>query len=374
MRRRLVLAFSLAACVDVPDDPSWHADVKPILEANCVRCHGAGGPFRLDVLEDTAGDVEIVQGAGSMAPYVAARAADHPESRLRDEQIEVLRRWDGTRGAPRPGNRPPSIARIDADLPDVPNAVLLGYEIADPDREMVTGELRAGPDLARAIVVDRSLRAGRGVAGFSTAPFDEDPLRLWAILDDGAGRVAVDLGEEGLHRTAPVAPRVTVLAPRRLDIVGADAAVVFRVASGDAAFTAELRASRGDETVVVATGVTGVPGAVVTVPWDTRGLAEDTWQLTITVADASASGGVAVADLRISHATTTDTWDAIRADVLGPRCGACHDFTHDEVRARAGLLHHRVAVAADMPPVSAGADLADAERDRLRAWLLAGAP
>lgn len=372
MKRLLVL---LAACVDVPDDPSWHAHVKPILEANCVRCHGAGGPFRLDVLGDTAGDVEVVQGAGSMAPYIAVRVDEHPESRLRDEQIETLRRWDGERGAPRPGNHPPTFARLGADLPDVPNAILLAYEIADPDREMVTGELRAGADLADAIVVDRSLHAGRGVAGFSTAPLDEDPVRLWAILDDGAGRIAVDLGEQPLHRTAPVAPRVEILAPRRLDILGPDAEIRFRVASDDDAFTADLRASRGDETAVVATGVTGEPGAVVVVPWDTRDLAEGTWQLTISVADASASGGAAVADLLVSHATTTETWATIRADVLGPRCGACHAYaSHDEVRALAGVLHQRVVVEASMPPVSAGSDLSAAERDRLRAWLLAGAP
>jgi hypothetical protein len=39
----------LAACGNsVPPFPSYEKDVKPIMEANCIRCHGAGGTLNTD--------------------------------------------------------------------------------------------------------------------------------------------------------------------------------------------------------------------------------------------------------------------------------------------------------------------------------------
>jgi mono/diheme cytochrome c family protein len=58
------VALGTAACgPDVPANPDWAVDVRPILQARCVRCHGshepdqAGGPpTRIDPLsKDTAG-------------------------------------------------------------------------------------------------------------------------------------------------------------------------------------------------------------------------------------------------------------------------------------------------------------------------------
>jgi hypothetical protein len=42
-------ALALAACEKpVPAMPTYTADVQPILEAHCVRCHGAGGTLNAD--------------------------------------------------------------------------------------------------------------------------------------------------------------------------------------------------------------------------------------------------------------------------------------------------------------------------------------
>ena len=58
MRRTsiVIAAMSLSAAVlgaactpeDVPGDPTYMDDVKPILESRCIRCHGAGGSLNAD--------------------------------------------------------------------------------------------------------------------------------------------------------------------------------------------------------------------------------------------------------------------------------------------------------------------------------------
>lgn len=44
-----IVALLLAACQEpVPKTPTFEVDVKPIFQANCVRCHGAGGTLNAD--------------------------------------------------------------------------------------------------------------------------------------------------------------------------------------------------------------------------------------------------------------------------------------------------------------------------------------
>jgi hypothetical protein len=72
---------------DAPGQPTYEADVKPILEARCIRCHGSpplmdpGGLLptptrRFDIFADTNCDTPdagtaCVHGAGSSAPAIA---------------------------------------------------------------------------------------------------------------------------------------------------------------------------------------------------------------------------------------------------------------------------------------------------------------
>jgi len=38
-----------AGCgIPVPDRPSYERDIKPLMEAHCIRCHGAGGTLNAD--------------------------------------------------------------------------------------------------------------------------------------------------------------------------------------------------------------------------------------------------------------------------------------------------------------------------------------
>jgi hypothetical protein len=168
MRPALLL---LAACAPaVPDEPSFQQHVAPILAANCVRCHGAppigGAPpgFRLDLFADAAAQAERIA-------IRADRGDMPPRFPLDDYQIDTLARWfelGAPRGAPNPGNRPPTASIVDGMI-----------VVADPDGDVVGGTLRTSG------VTLGPLRSGPNVlpAGFS----------LEAVLDDGALEVTVAL-------------------------------------------------------------------------------------------------------------------------------------------------------------------------------------
>jgi hypothetical protein len=393
--KRLVLLAAVTACApEAPAEPSWAADVLPLLAANCVRCHGApaigGAPagFRLDRLDDRAGDLEPIQGAAAMRDYLALRAGEG-HGALLDHQIETLARWDGALGPPRTGNHPPLLSLLGvADPPPVRDAILVDYELRDPDFELLSGELRAGETFADAVVVDDSLRAGRGRAGFSTGAFPEADVRVWAAVADGSELVITDLGRFPTNHDGDIASRVEITAPRPFAILSdsVPTTIVFRVTDVDSPgpFIADVRATPDPqdpaaEPVVIATGFE-VPAGGAAIPWPTGALAEgERWQLTVSVADAAGSGGGAsVGSLVVSHATTDETFGSL-ADVFA-RCAECHaDLTSaSAARAARAAIHHRVIQQRDMPPRSAELlgipPLSEAERDRLASWLLAGAP
>jgi hypothetical protein len=45
-----LLAGGLVGCGEnaVPENPSWARDIQPLMEAHCIRCHGAGGTLNGD--------------------------------------------------------------------------------------------------------------------------------------------------------------------------------------------------------------------------------------------------------------------------------------------------------------------------------------
>jgi hypothetical protein len=122
------LAVGAARCSSssppVPDMPTYAVDVKPILLAHCVRCHGAGGTLNVDPMsslqypppngyfdhyEDlsdcTPGDAGVVPdtckyGAASLAAamkfYVNSDdfpMPPPPAARLSTHDREVIGRW-----------------------------------------------------------------------------------------------------------------------------------------------------------------------------------------------------------------------------------------------------------------------------------------
>lgn len=88
----------LVACG--PPAPTWHADVRPIVEGRCASCHSDGGvaPFALGSHEDVAAVGELVGnavGSGAMPPWpaVPADVAFDGDPSLSDEQIATVEAW-----------------------------------------------------------------------------------------------------------------------------------------------------------------------------------------------------------------------------------------------------------------------------------------
>jgi hypothetical protein len=94
-----LLLFAALAC-DAEPVPTYHADVKPILERSCVRCHSAEniGPFQLDNFTDASAVKDLIAAsaeARTMPPWLAGPDCDDyvGDPTLSDEEIATLRQW-----------------------------------------------------------------------------------------------------------------------------------------------------------------------------------------------------------------------------------------------------------------------------------------
>jgi hypothetical protein len=223
MMRSFPIIALVAGCVpDAPSTPSFQQHVQPILAANCVRCHGfpsiGGAPalMRLDSYDDRvvndrddAGQIreDFASGAATLHSLLVVRVGSSgagqmpPRFPLDDNQIDTLERWSAScdgdkppRGEPRPGNRAPTIAVLDTT--QAGSVVQLVAEVADDDRDLVAGELRA-----RVGLVDRfvgAVRSGEIVVRWDTAEIAPaiapGSYPLTAHLDDGAQVHVIPLG------------------------------------------------------------------------------------------------------------------------------------------------------------------------------------
>jgi hypothetical protein len=209
--KAIALIVVIAACTpSAPDAPSFQEDVMPILAANCIRCHGypsiGGAPdyFRLDsfdpVVIDDAG--QTLDGAAFLASEIGRRVRSDdrrmpPRFPLDDYQIETLERWGAmmppTRGEPRPDNAAPAMTVTETGRTGA--IVHLVYDLHDPDRDLVVGELRAIG------VVDRfvaPVQSGRIAVDWDTTGVPAGNYDLEARLDDGAGLSTTIAGTIGV--------------------------------------------------------------------------------------------------------------------------------------------------------------------------------
>ncbi|MDD9964828.1 MAG: hypothetical protein OXR73_01280 [Myxococcales bacterium] len=116
MRKRYAItaALALLACGDTEgsenssatpsatdgDEPTYHRDVRPLIETNCVSCHKQGGigPFALedwDEVESVKGLVVAAVESRSMPPWLASDDCREIEDAgtLSDDQREVFVAW-----------------------------------------------------------------------------------------------------------------------------------------------------------------------------------------------------------------------------------------------------------------------------------------
>jgi hypothetical protein len=420
----------LAACApDVPKEPTWVADVQPIVQGNCTRCHGnpqSGGTpttFRLDVYQDTRdgrltseGTVRLVRGAGTMAEFMATRVVHDddpmpPLFPLTDRQQEILTQWFATTPdkEPRPqqgahtlnhkpfafvvspvGNR-----RSDQDLP-------LVIEVRDQDGDRVVGQLLFGSGGADDTVIEPNLHDGRVTVIWDTGVVPEGTYRLHAQLDDGfkSDKFAendVALGDVVIeHPGKNTAPTATFVTPAPDTIIAkkdSPFTIKLRVSEPDAGdeATVNLSAIRGDEEITVGTLVVKTPGEV-TFAWDTTRIPDaPNWRLRARVTDDDAERVVTSDYFLVSHVETNETYETIR-EVFESHCLICHpgkipglddyDTSYPSLVRRRGLIYRRAVQKREMPPVSAHSIFAidetlpldEATVKRISEWLLGGTP
>jgi len=209
----LLLLLAAAACSpSVPSEPTWVDDVRPILAANCIRCHSppyiysARQDFRLDIYDD---DLfldpalgEPVRGAAHMSQQnsfedvLVTKSTMPPRLPLTDRQVDVLTTWHevGEPKGERADNTSPTMTVTDGPVV-TPGRVGLSYEIEDPDGDIVTGVILADPGGGAdpdPIVPTNELFVGRGTVRFSLPAGN---YALTAEIDDGTESVDVELGQ-----------------------------------------------------------------------------------------------------------------------------------------------------------------------------------
>ncbi len=127
VRSFLPLVLWSAACAEAKP-PTYHADVAPLLAAQCVGCHTQGGvaPMALDSYESAsrfAGQIAAATRARTMPPFMpdgSGQCNTYREARwLSEEEIEVFAAWNNAgapAGEPAPAPPPRSYEGLGGDV------------------------------------------------------------------------------------------------------------------------------------------------------------------------------------------------------------------------------------------------------------------
>ncbi len=155
---------------DAGTEVTWHRDVQPIIQDNCLGCHGADGigPFPLETYEQVSSMPDAVANAVKtrrMPPWMPDPSCNSylDERRLTQEQIDTIAAWaDGgakkgnaSDAPPLPQNRP--------ELPWVDATLDTGFDY--------TPATSAGtPDDYHCFVLDPANTTHKDVIGFDIVP------------------------------------------------------------------------------------------------------------------------------------------------------------------------------------------------------------
>ena len=186
--------------------PTYHRDVRPLLEAKCTSCHDEGGvgPFALDSYESALsfGPLSVAAvDAGVMPPWPPSTCCAplrHPRE-LTAEELAVLERWLDS-GAPEgdPEDAPPS--------PTPPGLSRVDVEIEMPQPYTPTATIGASDD-QRCFLIDWPLDAEAFVTGLEVVPGRRELVHhavVYAIPEVQAPIYeALDEGSEGPGWSCP---------------------------------------------------------------------------------------------------------------------------------------------------------------------------
>ncbi|WP_428266447.1 c-type cytochrome [Haliangium sp.] len=198
----LLVLGAVACAPSAPSNPTWEDDIKPLLAANCVRCHReepqnfAPTLFRFDVCSTTMVNGSQWDGAKERIERIIARGGQGtmppgPAAPLSDRQVEILQNW-ADNGAPCSGTG--NAAPVFVLLQPLADSVLTGaagpelvlrYAIEDADADPVEGRLWAVDEHGRWSAIGAELYDGAGALRWPLATVAAGTYELVVELDDG---------------------------------------------------------------------------------------------------------------------------------------------------------------------------------------------
>lgn len=197
-----LLLVALAGCGDEgptvdPDAPTYHADIVPLVQRECLTCHVEGGigPFRLDSYEAVAEQASAVVSAvtsGYMPPWQPSRDCGEfvNERGLSPEERQVFVAWNaGGLQEGDPADAPPPPEDEIIDFTPTHTGAVDGY-VADVTR----------PDDYRCFVLDVPTEETQYLTGSWVEPGQEAIVHhvlVYAVPPEDAAEVDAANGADG---------------------------------------------------------------------------------------------------------------------------------------------------------------------------------
>lgn len=182
---------------------TYWRDVKPILEARCEGCHGAGGvaPFALDTYELASAQAAAIVAATkskNMPPWGAHDTADckptrpwKEDLRLSEAELAILERWrDQGAQAGDPATRPASRRQAPATLQNA------DVELAGQQPFTLTETKK---DTFQCVVLDPGLTETRWVNGVEFVPGNAAIVHHAVLYIDPTGESRSKMGPDGTY-------------------------------------------------------------------------------------------------------------------------------------------------------------------------------
>ena len=369
----LLVIIACGACgADVPDAPTYFADVQPILRANCVRCHGADpsdpklAKFRLDrYVKDDAATFDVYDYATGTDPALVRVAvtleapAMPPDYTLTDRQREILARW-AAHGAPKGtrGNSAPQIELIaPTDAATADQTLDTTFRAWDTDLDGLVVQLWARDlDAGDDAPLGAPTGGGRRSVTIDTGTLaSKHHFEIYAVLDDGyfddpaQNKTSVTLIPDVLvdHGARGTAPVVHLVAPNGGDTLVGTVPITWTATDPD---TDPSTGAPDALTIDLALVRYAADGSEVSSEPIASGLANTgafSWPIPSTLATHDGAGAPIPYRVRVTAtdslgtpanmrsddsdlpffieqpATTTQTWADI-APLLTRYCGDCH--------------------------------------------------
>ena len=186
----LVASVLLVRVADAQDATTFHHDIAPLLQKNCVSCHRAPGgnaPFPLRTYADArrrATQLVTVTQSGYMPPWKTTTPGFHGQRGLNDAEKTTLKRWAES-GATE--GKPPTEA---GETPKAPTVT--DWPLGQPDKILAMPReytlAASTSEVSRCFVIPTGLNQDRRVRTIAFHPSNPRLVRYASIYADTSGQ------------------------------------------------------------------------------------------------------------------------------------------------------------------------------------------